>query len=167
MVVLLDCVIQPARNLLLLNSPAVFVSLVQGRGPLALLARRDGWGGGVDQRVGHDLAWLLIPPLSSKTNGRLRTQMFPEIDWFSSSGFQSIFIKSYELLPGREGVDVLVLRHVHVEPPGARHDVALDRTLQGGGDVLSSLLQLRPPRDPEICQSVSQSVSQYRVMCAG
>ena len=61
-----------------------------------------------------------------------------------------------DLLPGWEGIHVLVLRHVHVEPPGAGHDVALDGTLQGGGDVLGSLLQLRPPRDPEIflCQSV-------------
>ena len=81
--------------------------------------------------------------------------MFPEIDWFSSSGFQSIFIKSYELLPGREGVDVLVLRHVHVEPPGAGHDVLLDWTLQRGGNILSGGSLTRDltrdlARDPEM-----------------
>ena len=105
----------------------------------------------MDQRVPQDLSWLLISPLSNIAKVRLRAQMFPEIDWFSSSGFQLIFIKSYELLPGREGVDVLVLRHVHVQSPRAGHDVSLDRTLQRGGNVLAGGSLIRElPRDPEM-----------------
>ena len=119
----------------------------------------------MDQRVGQDLprtvrkagSLHLVSPLSNNTKGRVRAGMFPEIDWFASSGLQSIFNnKSYELLPGRQGIDVLVLRHVHVEPPGAGHDVPLHWTLQRGGNILSpgycgcGLAQLRPARNPEI-----------------
>ena len=114
----------------------------------------------MDQRVGQDLprtvrkagSLHLVSPLSNNTKGRVRARMFPEIDWFASSGLQSIFNnKSYELLPGRQGIDVLVLRHVHVEPPCAGHDVPLDRTLQRGGNVLGGGSLIRElPRDPEM-----------------
>ena len=85
LVVLLDSVVQPpgCLCLLLLHTPAVLVSLVQGGGPLALLPGGDCYGGGVDQRVPQDLSWLLISPLSNIAKGRLRPRMFPEIDWLA------------------------------------------------------------------------------------
>ena len=78
-----------------------------------------------------------------------------------------------DLLPWRECIDVLVLRHVHVEPPGAGHDVLLDWTLQRGGNILSGGSLTRDLtrdliRDPEMfLMKLESSLPSVQSVCAG
>lgn len=75
-------------------------------------------------------------------------------------------------LPRREGIHVLVLRHVHVEPPGAGHDVVLHGALQWGRHRTAAgvITSLKTRRDPEIFSVEMFQVSSVlfcNCLCAG